>query len=42
MIVEQAARGFAGVDDDDECDGQSGPEYFGHVETPSSIVVDWN
>ena len=42
MIAEQGACGFPGVGHDDERDGQSGPEYFGHVETLSLISVDWN
>lgn len=33
-MAEQGAHGFAGVDHDDERDGQSGPECFGHAETP--------
>lgn len=41
-MAEQGAHGFAGVDHDDERDGQSDPEYFGHAETPLSILVDWN
>ena len=38
--AEQGPRGFARVEHDDERDGQSDPEYFGHAETPLSILVD--
>ena len=39
--AEQGPRGFTRVEHDDERDGQSDPEHFGHAETPSSIVIDW-
>lgn len=31
VAAEQGAHGFAGVDHENERDGQSGPEYFGHA-----------